>query len=53
MTFILMLTFSDLIIQDVEVQMVTLRSVQLGSGKKMFCLYWMNLQMDHRLYIYF
>lgn len=52
MTFILMLTFSDLIIQDVEVQMVTLRSVQLGSGKKMFCLYWMNLQMDHRLYIY-
>lgn len=44
-----MVTFSDLIIQDVEVQMVNLRSVQLGSGEKMFCLYWMNLQMAHRL----
>lgn len=52
-TFILMFTFSDLIIQDVEVQMVNLRSVQLGSGEKMFCLYWMNLQMDHRLYLIF
>jgi len=49
MTFILMVNFSDLIIQDVEVQVVNLRSVQLGSGEKMFCLYWMNLQMDHRL----
>lgn len=49
MTFILMVTFSDLIIQDVEVQMVNLRSAQLGSGEKMFSLYWMNLLMDHRL----
>lgn len=53
MTFILMVPFSDLIIQDVEVQMVNLRTVQLGSGEKMFCPYWMNLQMDHRLYFIF
>lgn len=53
MIFTLMIIFSDLIIQDVEVQMVNLRSVQLGSGEKMFCLYWMNLQMDHRLYFIF
>lgn len=49
----LMVIFSDLTIQDVEVQMVNLKSVQLGSGEKMFCLYWMNLQKDHRLYFIF
>lgn len=53
MTFMLMVVFSDLTIQDVEVHMVNLKSVQLGSGEKMFCLYWMNLQMDHRLYSIF
>lgn len=52
MTFTL-ITFSDLIIQDVEVQMVNLRTVQLESGEKMFCVYWMNLQMDRRLYFIF
>lgn len=31
-----MVIFSDLTIQDVEVQMVNLKSVQSGSGEKMF-----------------
>lgn len=40
---------AGLTIQDVEAQMVILRNVQLGSGEKMFCQYWMNSQRDHRL----